>query len=217
MVGISLVQELLGPVFKCGDRVGASGEAQRLLVLCGKLDQRAGELRGVADLLTIHALPCGDGLLGALGVVLDRGLGVSLARDVEWYITDEQCLGRMLDYAVIVPWLQRLYEWSAEELVESRLLELVRDVNPIYAWPFEERHVWRSPHMPFAARVLERVTLVDPPPANRPASRRPQASSCRNALEEQSSSIGNHPPCARRRIEFAASFCRFWARTCRRL
>jgi hypothetical protein len=64
----------------------------------------------------------------------------------------------MLDYAVIVPRLQRLYEWSAEELGEPRLLELVRDGNPIYAWPFEERHVWRTPHMPFAARVLERVT-----------------------------------------------------------
>jgi hypothetical protein len=73
-------------------------------------------------------------------------------------ITDEQRLGRMLDYAVIVPRLQRLYEWSAEELAESRLVELVRDGNPIYAWPFEERHVWHSPHMPCAARILERLT-----------------------------------------------------------
>ena len=81
-----------------------------------------------------------------------------LARDVERYIADEQRLGRMLDYAVIVPRLQRLYEWSAEELGEPRLLELVRDGNPIYAWPFEQRHVWHSGHMPFAARVLERVT-----------------------------------------------------------
>lgn len=81
-----------------------------------------------------------------------------LARDVEWYIADEQRLGRLLDYAVIVPWLQRLYEWSAEELGERRLLELVRDGSPIYAWPYEERHVWRSRSMPFAGRVLERVT-----------------------------------------------------------
>jgi hypothetical protein len=65
----------------------------------------------------------------------------TLARDVEWYITDEQRLGRMLDYAVIVPRLQRLYEWSAEELAESRLLERARDGNPIYTWPFEEQHV----------------------------------------------------------------------------
>jgi hypothetical protein len=64
----------------------------------------------------------------------------------------------LLDYGVIVPRLQRLYEWSAEEIDESCLLGLVRDGNPIYAWPFEKRHVWRAPHMPFTARVLERVT-----------------------------------------------------------
>jgi hypothetical protein len=81
-----------------------------------------------------------------------------LALDVELYIADEQRLGRMLDYAVIVPRLQRLYEWSAEELAERRLLELVRDGNPVYAWPFEQRHVWRTPKMPFAGRELERVT-----------------------------------------------------------
>jgi hypothetical protein len=27
-----------------------------------------------------------------------------------------------------------------------------------YAWPFEQRHVWRTPKMTFPARVLERVT-----------------------------------------------------------
>ena len=104
----------------------------------------------------------GDPRLGMAGAFLslrrvlpDR---YPLAQDVESYIADEQRLGRMLDYAVIVPRLQRLYEWSAEELGEPRLLELVRDGSPIYAWPFEERHVWRSPHMPFPGRVLERVT-----------------------------------------------------------
>ena len=81
-----------------------------------------------------------------------------LALAVERYVADEQRLGRMLDYAVIVPRLQRLYEWSAEELGEPRLLELVRDGYPVYAWPFEQRHVWRTSQMPFAGRVLERVT-----------------------------------------------------------
>jgi hypothetical protein len=104
----------------------------------------------------------GDPRLGMAGVFLslrrvlpDR---YPLALDVEGYIADEQRLGRMLDYAVIAPRLQRLYEWSAEELGEPRLLELVRDGNPIYAWPFEQRHVWRTPNMPLAAQVLERVT-----------------------------------------------------------
>ena len=72
-----------------------------------------------------------------------------LMRDVEWYIADEQRLGRLLDYAVIAPRLQRLYEWSAEEICEPHLRGLVRDGSPIYAWPYEQRHVWRAQHLPF--------------------------------------------------------------------
>ena len=85
---------------------------------------------------------------------------LSAYRDVEWYIDDEQRLGRLVDYAVIAPRLQRLYEWSAEDLGEPRLLELVRDGSPIYAWPYEQRHVWGSRHLPFSGRVLERLTRV---------------------------------------------------------
>ena len=114
------------------------------------------------------------GRLAALGRVARRpasrdGGGVSLPRsrspnryplafDVEHYIADEQRLGQLLDYAVVVPRLQALYEWSADELAEPRVLELVREGNPIYAWPYEQRHVWRSRKMPFAGRVLGRVT-----------------------------------------------------------
>jgi hypothetical protein len=104
----------------------------------------------------------GDPRVGMAGVFLSlrRVLPNRYPLDgaVERYIAEEQRLGRMLDYAVIVPRLQRLYEWSASELAEPRLLELIRDGSPIYVWPFEERHVWRSPNMPFAARVLVRVT-----------------------------------------------------------
>ena len=104
----------------------------------------------------------GDPRLGMAGAFLslrrvlpDR---YPLDLDVERYIDDEQRLGRMLDYAVIVPRLQPLYEWSAEELSEPRVLDVVRDGSPIYAWPFAERHVWRTPRMPFVARVLECAT-----------------------------------------------------------
>jgi hypothetical protein len=104
----------------------------------------------------------GDPRVGMAGVFLSLRRVLPnqypLTENVEYYIGDEQRIGRMLDYAVIVPRLQRLYEWSAHELSEPRLLELVRDGNPIYAWPFEQRHVWLSRKMPFAARVLARVT-----------------------------------------------------------
>jgi hypothetical protein len=104
----------------------------------------------------------GDPRVGMAGVFLslrrvlpDR---YPLDLDVERYVADEQRLGRLLDYAVIVPRLRRLYEWSAAELGEPRLCELVRDGSPTYAWPFEDRHVWRSPHLPWPGRVLERAT-----------------------------------------------------------
>ena len=104
----------------------------------------------------------GDPRLGMAGAFLslrrvlpDR---YPLADDVQRYIAAEQRLGRMLDYAVIVPRLQSLYEWSADELSEPRVLELVRDGNPIYAWPFEHRPVLRTRHMPLPARILEHAT-----------------------------------------------------------
>jgi len=83
-----------------------------------------------------------------------------LDRDVEWYVADEQRLGRLLDYGVIAPRLQALYEWSARTLSEPRLLELVREGNPIYVWPYEQGHVWRSRHVSSVQRVVERITRV---------------------------------------------------------
>jgi hypothetical protein len=104
----------------------------------------------------------GDPRLGMAGAFLSLGRVLPdrypLDLDVEAYIAGEHGLGRLLDYAVIVPRIQRVYEWSAEELREPRALELVRDGNPIYAWPYEERHVWRSPRMRVAGRILERAT-----------------------------------------------------------
>jgi hypothetical protein len=104
----------------------------------------------------------GDPRLGLAGAFLSLRRVIPnhypLAREVEWYVADEQRLGRLLDYAVIAPRLQRLYEWSAEELGEPGLLGLVRDGSPIYAWPYEQRHVWRAARLPFPGPVLERVT-----------------------------------------------------------
>jgi hypothetical protein len=104
----------------------------------------------------------GDPRLGMAGLFLSLGRVVPnrypLELEVERYIADEHRLGRLLDYAVIAPRVQRVYEWSAQELDEPHRLELVRDGNPIYAWPFEQRHVWRIPTTPVAARVLKRVT-----------------------------------------------------------
>jgi hypothetical protein len=104
----------------------------------------------------------GDPRLGMAGAFLSLGRVLPdrypLELDVERYIALEQRLGRLLDYAVIVPRAQQVFDWSAEELGEPRLLEMVRDGKPIYAWPYEKRDVWQAPHMPLTARILERAT-----------------------------------------------------------
>lgn len=104
----------------------------------------------------------GDPRLGMVAAFLSLGRVVPdrypLEYEAERYVEGEHGLGRTLDYAVIAPRAQRLYEWSARDIGEPRLLDFVRDGSPVYAWPYEDRHVWRAPRMPVAARLLGRAT-----------------------------------------------------------
>jgi hypothetical protein len=54
----------------------------------------------------------------------------------------ENYAGRLIDYGVIVPRLQVLYGWAAADLGEPRLLGLIRDGLPAYAWTDDEHHPW---------------------------------------------------------------------------
>jgi hypothetical protein len=116
-----------------------------------------GPLAGIGPLL-------GDPRLAVTGVFLtlarilpDR---YPLPREVPAYIAEENTFGRLLDYGIIQPRLQRLYEWSAQELGEPRLLGLVREGSPIYAWPFEHREVWAPARPPPTVRALRRLLPV---------------------------------------------------------
>jgi hypothetical protein len=104
----------------------------------------------------------GDPRLGMVGIFLS--LGRVLPRrypidgEVENYVRDENGFGRILDYAVIRPRLQRLYEWSATELEQPGLTGLIRDGNPAYCWPADEGHVWLPPPLTPLARTLAAAT-----------------------------------------------------------
>ncbi|MGA9859562.1 MAG: hypothetical protein WBQ18_16985 [Solirubrobacteraceae bacterium] len=91
----------------------------------------------------------GDPRLGMAGIFLSLGRVLPhrypLSADLEVYLRDEHGFGRMLDYAVIAPRLQPLYDWSARELGHPGLSELITEGSPVYAWPYAERHVWRAP------------------------------------------------------------------------
>jgi hypothetical protein len=68
-------------------------------------------------------------------------------------------LGRLVDYGMIVPRLQQLYQWSAHELATPGLLDFVRDGAMTYSWSIEDRSVWQSPkslNLELARRPLPR-------------------------------------------------------------
>ena len=113
------------------------------------------------------------GWLGALGPVLgDPRLSMtwiflSLSRvlpdryplgdEVATYIAAERNVGQALDYGLVGPRLQQLYEWSASALDEPALLDCIRDGSPTYAWSFNDRAVWHPARPPRAARVIARI------------------------------------------------------------
>ncbi len=104
----------------------------------------------------------GDPRLGMAGAFLslrrvlpDR---YPLDADINLYLKREHSVGRMLDYGVIAPRLQALYEWSAHELGLAGLRELVRAGHPIYAWPYSDRYVWRQARESLPVRVLRLAT-----------------------------------------------------------
>ena len=66
--------------------------------------------------------------------------------------------GRLIDYGIILPKMQALYEFAASDLHEPRLLGLVRNGFPVYAWPYEDRSAWTTTRARFARSVLAWVT-----------------------------------------------------------
>ena len=81
-----------------------------------------------------------------------------LGGEVETYLSQENRLGRAMDYGVIAPRIQALYDWSARELGVPRLRELIRDGNPVYAFSDADRHVWTPPPESLALRLARFAT-----------------------------------------------------------
>ena len=116
-----------------------------------------GALAGIGPVLGDPRLVLTGIFLSLSRIVPDR---YPLKRDIYEYIGEENEFGRMLDYGMIQPRLQRLYEWSSEELSEPGLLGLVRDGSPVYVWPFENRDVWEPARPTRTVRALRRILPV---------------------------------------------------------
>lgn len=86
---------------------------------------------------------------------------------IEAIIDSENRMFRMVDFGVIAPRAEALYAMSARALGEPRLLGLVDDGGPAYAWPADQRHVWQPVRTPW----LHRLTGVLTRPCQLPAAR----------------------------------------------
>jgi hypothetical protein len=113
-----------------------------------------GRLAGIAPALGDPRLALTGVFLSLSRILPDR---YPLKRDLADYISAENNFGQMLDYGIIQPRLQRLYEWSAAELGEPALLHLIRDGSPVYAWPDENRYVWEPARPGHIVRALRRI------------------------------------------------------------
>jgi hypothetical protein len=158
------------------DLAEAENEAERFfmnVVLCRVLYTHAlvAAPRMSLGWLSILAPFLGDPRLGMAGIFLQLSRVLPheypLRDSVQFYVEAEQGLGRVMDYGVIVPRLQQLYEWSAHELGEPDLLDCVRDGALTYAWSFDDRNVWQ-PRKSFTVHMAHRVL-----PPERRALRRP--------------------------------------------
>lgn len=109
----------------------------------------------------------GDPRLGMAGAFLSLGRVLPnhypLNGELSQYLRTEHGLGRTLDYSVIAPRLQRLYEWSASELGQPGLLAMLRDGLPSYVWPAERSDAWLAPPASPLGRLLGAATA--PPSA----------------------------------------------------
>ena len=104
----------------------------------------------------------GDPRLGGAGLFLSLGRILPTlypaTDEVDTYIGQENSLGRLVDYGVIVSRLDQLYAWSAAQLGQPDLLTLVQDGAPVYAWPYEERQVWHTNRPSLVLRLLQNTT-----------------------------------------------------------
>jgi len=103
----------------------------------------------------------GDPRLGMTGIFLSLSRVLPdrypLWDDVAGYVAAERNLGQVLDYGLIAPRLQQLYEWSAHELEQPALLDVIRDGSPTYAWSFADRDVWRLARPNLPVRAIQRA------------------------------------------------------------
>jgi hypothetical protein len=107
----------------------------------------------------------GDPRLGITGIFLQLSRVLPnvypLTEEVDSILVDELGFGRLLDFGVILPRVQQVYEWSAQELGFPELMSCIREGSMTYAWPYADRDVWHGKQ----SRTVQFVRRLLPPQA----------------------------------------------------
>ena len=75
-------------------------------------------------------------------------------------LSDELRWGRLIDYGIILPRMQALYEvFAASDLDNPGSARPgSRNGFPVYAWPYEDRHAWTTTRARSVRSVLSWLT-----------------------------------------------------------
>ena len=115
-----------------------------------------GRLRGAGRLIGDPRWRGADLFLSLRNILPNRYplTGISISE----ILAAENYAGRIVDYGVILPRMQALYDFVAADLQEPGLLGLIRDGFPVYAWDYEDRRAWTTARAHTARSVLSWLT-----------------------------------------------------------
>lgn len=110
------------------------------------------------------APPLGDPRLGmtAIFLSLSRVLPATypVGDDVRRFVEDEHSFGHLLDVGVIQPRVDRLFQWSANELGIPEMQSLVSEGVPTYAWGRTDDAEGHDPWRPRPSRTARLARTV---------------------------------------------------------
>ena len=70
----------------------------------------------------------------------------------------ENFAGRLVDYGILLPRAETLYEFAATDLGEPRLCEFISNGSLTYAWPYADRDVWNPRRHRRLTALVTRIT-----------------------------------------------------------
>ena len=79
-------------------------------------------------------------------------------RTIDDVLDAEDFFGRLIDYGVMMPRAQALYEYAAADLEQSHLLTFIANGRLVYAWPEDAGDAWEARRHHRLIGLMKRVT-----------------------------------------------------------